>query len=114
MLQSRALSTFADGAAAIPARSAAYVTPPPHFRDLIARNELDRPALQRLWIVYVTGPELRDRFPVGSPSLAADLINYWAADSARGQHYLAKHLAKYADDHVRLRDSAVPSRAPRH
>jgi len=103
LLRASSLSTFAGGMSAIPRQAMVYAAPPPVFRELLERRPADRAALQRLWDVYVVGSDLRRAFTVGSPSMATDLIR-WAAEAARGQHYLSPQLAEFAVEYEGLRD----------
>lgn len=102
-LRSQALSTFAGGINAIPRAAARYAAPPATFLALFDRWPEERAALQRLWDVYVVGPDLRRAFPVDSASMPADLVG-WAAGAARGEHYLAPRLAEFASQYERIRE----------
>ena len=101
VLKAHALSTFREGKSAIPQESAVYAEPPSILQELIESRPEDVQALHRLWDVYVVAWDLRGLFPIESPTLAHDLIR-WAAASAQGGHFLATHLAEYADNYGRI------------
>jgi hypothetical protein len=109
-LRAHSLSTFADGASAIPPQAALYAKPPQSLIELWQRRPEDGAALQRLWEVYVVGGDLRQAFPMYGPRFPADLIG-WAARSARGRHYLAPYLAQFAERYESMRDDLAASAA---
>jgi hypothetical protein len=111
-LRSASLSTFGQGSDAIPRQAAVYARPTTSYQRLLDNRPEDRKALIRLWDVYVVGPDLRRAFPPTSPTMPTDLIR-WAADSARGQHYLSRQLLDFAQDYERLRKELASASATR-
>ena len=111
-LRKNHLSVFAPGQGHIPQDIRERSLIPQSILSIEKVYPDSKPALERLWDVYLIAPDLQNAFNRDSPLFAQDILGWVVSEEKSKKYYLHPLLEKYEKDYILLDNQPVGPKMP--